>query len=150
MAARYGWTEEDSIRLQIAADLHDIGKLSVPNAILDKPGPLDPRERDQVENHTYYTRMVLRNVRGFEQITEWASNHHERLDGSGYPFGLASADLDRGSRLMAALDSYQAFTEDRPYRAAVPHDEAIRILRHSASKGRFERSIVEDIDAELG
>jgi len=149
MAGRYGWPEEDSVRLQIAADLHDIGKLTVANAILDKPGGLEPRERDVVENHTYYTRMVLAKVRGFEEITEWASNHHERLDGSGYPFGLAATGLDRGSRLLGALDSYQALTEDRPYRAAMPHDSAIGILRLAASEGRLEASIVEDIAAEF-
>ncbi len=149
MAGRYGWTEEERVRLQIAADLHDIGKLTVSNSILDKPGPLDSRERDSVENHTYYTRMVLAKVRGFEKITEWASNHHERLDGSGYPFGLAAAGLDRGSRLLGVLDSYQALTEDRPYRAAMPHEEAIGLMRLSAAERRLETSIVEDIAAEF-
>ena len=94
--------------------------------------------------------MVLAKVRGFEEITEWASNHHERLDGSGYPFGLAATGLDRGSRLLGALDSYQALTEDRPYRAAIPHDAAIGLLRLSAAEGRLEASIVEDISAEFG
>jgi HD-GYP domain-containing protein (c-di-GMP phosphodiesterase class II) len=150
MAGHYGWAEEDSLRLQIAADLHDIGKLSVSNSILDKPGGLEPGERDAVENHTYYTRMVLSKVRGFEEITEWASNHHERLDGSGYPFGLTAAGLDRGSRLLGALDSYQALMEDRPYRAAMTHDAAVGLLRLAAYGGRLESSIVEDIAAEFG
>jgi HD-GYP domain-containing protein (c-di-GMP phosphodiesterase class II) len=150
MAAQYGWGEEDSAQLEIAADLHDIGKLTVPNAILDKPGPLSAGERDIVENHTYYTRMVVKKISGFERITEWASNHHERLDGSGYPFGLAAAGLDPGSRLLAVLDSYQALTEDRPYREALPHDEALVRLRAAASEGRLDPSIVRDIDAEFG
>ena len=149
MANRYGFDAERGAKLRIAADLHDLGKLAVGNAILDKPGKLDAAERDVIERHTYFTRVSLSSVKGFEEITEWAANHHERLDGGGYPFGLDASRLDRESRLLACLDIYQALTEERPYRSAMGHDEAVSILGRLAEQGALAGDIVADIDAEF-
>jgi HD-GYP domain-containing protein (c-di-GMP phosphodiesterase class II) len=147
MAERYGLGPDAILELRIAADLHDIGKLAVSNSILNKPGKLDPQEMDLIQRHTYYTRKSLERIEGFELITEWAANHHEKLDGSGYPYGKKAEDLDFNSRLMACLDIYQALVEERPYRPSMPHPEAMKILRGLSAAGKIEPSIVEDIDA---
>jgi HD-GYP domain-containing protein (c-di-GMP phosphodiesterase class II) len=147
MGERYGMDGEAVAELRIAADLHDLGKLAVSNAILDKPGGLEPSEVDAIQRHTYYTRVSLQSIAGFENITEWAANHHEKLDGSGYPYRLEASRLDFNSRLMAGLDIYQALTEERPYREALSHGRSMEILRGLATQGKLEAGVVEDIDA---
>jgi len=116
MPGRYGMGQEAALELRVAADLHDIGKLAVSNAMLNKPGKLEPPEMDRIQRHTYNTRKSLERIEGFESSTEWAANHHEKLDGSGYPYGKGADELDFNSRLMACLDIYQALAEERPYR----------------------------------
>lgn len=134
-------------KMRIAADLHDLGKLVVPNAILDKPGKLDRKEFRVIQSHPYYTRKVLEMIKGFEDITEWASNHHEKLDGTGYPYGFTKEHLDFNSRILACVDIYQALTEDRPYRSGMSHKDAVRILNDMANHGLIEPAVVEDIDS---
>ena len=146
MGEFYGKGEEEIDKLHIAANLHDIGKLAVSNSILDKPGKLEAPEIDVIQRHTYYTRVSLQSIAGFEDITEWAANHHEKLDGSGYPYRKAAIDLDFNSRLMACLDIYQALTEERPYREALSHGRTLEIMRSMSAQGKIEGAIVEDID----
>lgn len=134
-------------KMRIAADLHDLGKLIVPNEILDKPGRLTPQEFRVVQAHPYYTRKLLEMINGFEEITEWASNHHEKLDGSGYPYGFGEDRLDFNSRILACVDIYQALTEDRPYRKGMSHGAAVRIMQEMARDGLIESAVVEDIDS---
>lgn len=150
MAARYGYDTETTAKLRIAADLHDVGKLAVSNAILDKNGPLESAEVDVIQRHTYYTRVSLQEIHGFEEITEWAANHHEKLDGSGYPFRFPRERLDFNSRLLGCLDIYQALTELRPYREALSHEKTLGIMRGMAEAGKIETSIVEDICEAFG
>jgi HD-GYP domain-containing protein (c-di-GMP phosphodiesterase class II) len=149
MGLRYRMDAPSIAEFRTAADLHDIGKLAVSNAILDKPGKLESSETDVIQRHTYYTRVSLESIEGFERITEWAANHHEKLDGTGYPYRKDASDLDFNSRLMACLDIYQALTELRPYREALSHRRAIEILNDMAAAGKIEASIVEDIDREF-
>lgn len=136
--------------MRIAADLHDLGKIMVPNEILDKPGSLTREEIDVVQSHTFYTRKALEVVSGFEEITEWAANHHEKLNGKGYPIGLTASQLDFNSRLMACIDIYQALTEERPYRTALSHEDAMGILFSMAKQSLIDASIVNDVNAVLG
>ncbi|MBE5977761.1 MAG: HD domain-containing protein [Paenibacillaceae bacterium] len=146
MAAYYNKDQVETARLIIAADLHDLGKLAVPNSILDVPRALTPEEFDTVKKHVYYTRVALEKIRGFEDITEWAANHHEKLNGRGYPFGKTGAELDFNSRMMACLDVYQALTENRPYRAGMPHSQAVKVLSDMANSGFVDSGITKDID----
>ncbi|WP_427337700.1 HD-GYP domain-containing protein [Caloranaerobacter sp. DY30410] len=146
MSDYYNKDREEKLKLIIAADLHDLGKLAIPNSILDKNSKLTEKEFDIIKTHTYYTRIVLSEISGFKEITEWAANHHEKLDGSGYPFGKNNKQLDFNSRLMACLDIYQALTEERPYRKPMPHYKAIEILRQIANSGGIDIAIVNDID----
>lgn len=145
MGEFYKKPEDEKYKLMIAADLHDIGKLVVDNSILDKPGRLDEKEFDTIKQHTFYTRLCLQEIKGFEDITEWASNHHEKLNGNGYPYGKNSIDIDFNSRLIAALDIYQALMEERPYRKPMQHQQASEILISLVKDGSLDDKIVTDI-----
>lgn len=150
MSDYYNMSHEDKIKLMIAADLHDIGKLAVPNAILDSPRKLTTEEFEIIKKHTFFTRLALQEIKGFEDITEWASNHHEKLNGKGYPFGKTAKDLDFNSRLMACLDIYEALTEERPYRNILSHEEAMSILNKMTGQGFIDAEITSDINYVFG
>jgi putative nucleotidyltransferase with HDIG domain len=115
-------------RLVRAGLLHDIGKLGVSNRILDKPGPMTPDERAAMERHPLFTAEVLERVGAFNEIVETAARHHERLDGTGYPWGLSGAQLDPAARILAVADVYEALTADRPYRAPLTREAALEIM----------------------
>ena len=146
LARYYKFNEEDTYKLIIAADLHDIGKLAIPSFILDSPTKLTVEEYELIKEHTYYTRIALQEIKGFEDIVEWASNHHEKLNGKGYPFGKDHTELDFNSRLMACLDIYQALTETRPYRCSLSHKDAMQILHDMKNNDFIDGKIIEDID----
>lgn len=150
MSDYYKFSEENKMKLRIAANLHDIGKLAVPNEILDKPGKLTNDEFDIIKKHPFYTRVALEQITGFEDITEWAANHHEKLNGKGYPFGLTAERLDFNSRLMGCLDIYQALTEDRPYRKPLTHSETMKILEDMKDNGFLDGKIIKDINIVFG
>jgi HD-GYP domain-containing protein (c-di-GMP phosphodiesterase class II)/uridine kinase len=146
MADYYKFSTDEKMKLMIAADLHDIGKLAVPNHILDSPNKLSDEEFSIIKKHTYYTRLALQEIKGFEDITEWASNHHEKLNGKGYPYGKNDQELDFNSRLIACLDIYEALTEERPYRKPLEHKEAMKILYNMCDNGFIDLVISKDID----
>jgi len=143
----YEFDQEEYWKMRIAADLHDLGKLMVPNKILDKPGALTASEMSIIQSHPFYTRKALEIISGFKDIANWAANHHEKLNGSGYPYGLDQNQLDYQSRLLGCIDIYQALTEDRPYRKAMQHTTAIRIMRDMAAHDLIDESIVEDLNS---
>jgi HD-GYP domain-containing protein (c-di-GMP phosphodiesterase class II) len=145
MADFYGFDVERKTKFTIAANLHDAGKLAIPNAVLDKPSALNVAEMELVKPHPYYTRKVLESIVGFEDITEWASNHHEKLNGTGYPYGLTDTQLDFESRLMACIDIFQALTEDRPYRQPLDYETVSRIMFDIANQGGIDRQITADV-----
>lgn len=111
-----------------AALLHDLGKLGVPNSILDKPGKLTPEEREQILRHPGMSRTILDRITGFGELARIAGEHHERLDGTGYPNQLTSAQLSLESRVLAMADIFSALVEDRPYRGPLPLEEALAIV----------------------
>ncbi len=123
--------------LHRAALLHDLGKLRVPNSILDKPGKLNGEEWSVMREHPALTNAILRRVRQFHELAYIAGAHHEKLDGSGYPNGLCAEDLSLEARILAVADVYAALTEDRPYRRGFSREEALRIMERDAS-GRLD------------
>ncbi|NLO91036.1 MAG: HD domain-containing protein [Elusimicrobia bacterium] len=145
MSDFYGFTPDTKIQLHIAAHLHDLGKLYVPNAILEKPGSLDAAELACIKRHPYITKLVLEKIPFFEEIAAWAGNHHERLNGKGYPDNLTEKELDCQSRLLGVLDIYQAMTEERPYRKAVTHKEAVETLNGMVRLGYLDAKMVKDV-----
>lgn len=139
----FGLTGSECRTLELAANLHDTGKLVVPDSILNKPGKLTDDEYAVLRQHAYVTYSVLSSVRGFEQITEYASFHHEKLDGSGYPFRLSGQRIGTGARIVAVADVFTALNEDRPYRPRMKKNEVIATLRESADKNFLDTRIVE-------
>jgi HD-GYP domain-containing protein (c-di-GMP phosphodiesterase class II) len=127
--------------------MHDIGKLAVPNKILEKPGPLTADEYFIMKRHTYLTRIMTSFTEGFSDISAWAWMHHENLDGTGYPCGITGEEMPFESQILAVLDKYQALTEDRPYRGSLSHVKALSILRDLAKHGKINGAIVEDVDS---
>jgi HD-GYP domain-containing protein (c-di-GMP phosphodiesterase class II) len=149
MADYYGYDGGQKNQLFLAAALHDLGKLTIPSEILEKPGPLNPDEFEIIKTHIVHTRTLLTNVEGLGPIAEWASNHHEKLNGKGYPQGKTAAELDFNSRLMACIDVYQAVSEERPYHPRRSHTETMPILYAMTAKGELDPSIVADLDVVM-
>lgn len=146
MGKLFGFDREHCDTLKIAGYLHDVGKLSTPLSVLEKPGPLSEEEFAIMKGHLNMTREILQSVKGLEQISRWAGNHHERLDGSGYCQGCGHGELDFESRLLACCDVYQALIEDRPYRKGMPHLETMRVLNKLAETGQLDKDIVSAFD----
>jgi putative two-component system response regulator len=114
--------------VEVAALLHDAGKVSVPDAILKKPGPLDPEEWRIMKMHPEFSWAVLRLVPGLERASLFALHHHEKFDGSGYPAGLKGADIPIGARIVSVIDAFDAMVASRPYKDGLPLEEALRRL----------------------
>lgn len=142
----FGLDEETKLKIQIASNLHDIGKLGTPNSILDKEDSLTSNELFEIKKHAYLTHTILSKIDNFSDITKWASSHHERLDGTGYPFGLTSNELGLEERIVSCLDFYQALVEDRPYRKSMSHFEAMSLLRKNLSNFDIDLKIINAID----
>ncbi len=129
-------------RLEIAGMLHDIGKLMVPDEILEKPGGLSAAELAVIRQHSFETYQALSQVRGFEQITGWAAYHHETLNGSGYPFHLGRDELSFEARIVAACDVFQALAQKRPYRPALSRGVILRKMKSKVRIGRLDGDVV--------
>ena len=128
--------------------LHDIGKLGVPNMILDKPSRLEPSEFEVIRRHPELTLRILEPVPAFAAVAELAACHHERLDGRGYFRGLTEPELTMGARIVAVADVYEALTADRPYRPAMPIETALGILRAEVGE-HLAGDVVEALVATL-
>jgi HD-GYP domain-containing protein (c-di-GMP phosphodiesterase class II) len=124
-----GLKQERMQLLNRAALLHDLGKLRVPNSILDKPGKLDKDEWSVMQEHPGLTRAILGRVKQFRELAEVAGAHHEKLDGTGYPNRLTGRDLSLESRILGTADIFGALTEDRPYRSGFSPAEALKIMQ---------------------
>ena len=130
-----GYDEEKCLKMKIAGLLHDLGKLAIPSDILDKEGPLSNEEFSIIKSHSYYTKIILDKIEDIRDISAWASNHHEKLNGNGYPRSLCSNEICEESRIMGVCDIYQALTEDRPYRKGLSQDRAFSILEGMIDDG---------------
>ena len=149
MARYYGFDPEKTTRYYFAAAMHDIGKMVIPNSILEKPGKLTDDEFAQMKKHADATSYALGQIKEIPDIIQWASNHHEKLNGSGYPHGETAERLSFEECLMTCIDIYQALTEKRPYRDRMTHEEAISIMLEMAERHELNESIVRDMDAVM-
>ena len=145
-----GFDEETCQKMYLAGALHDIGKVAVGNEILEKPGRLTDEEFAVMKHHAAYTYYILSGIEGFEEQRDWAAFHHERLDGTGYPFRKTAPELNTQERVMACVDIYQALTESRPYKPGMPHEKACAILRDMAEKGWLDPEITDRVDKCFG
>ena len=132
MAGHIGVSEAEGVRIRRAALLHDIGKLAVPNRILDKPGKLTQGEWEIVRLHPYYTYQILERVPVFGEFAFDASAHHERLDGRGYYRNLRGDQLSICARVLATADKMDALSADRPYRKGLPLERVCGMLSEEA------------------
>lgn len=146
MAKYYGFSDDKAIRLYFAGAFHDIGKLIISNDVLEKPGKLTGAEFEYIKNHANATEAILSKIEGIEDITIWASRHHEKLDGSGYNSSLSASDLSFEDRLLACIDIYQALTEKRSYKEKYIHDDSITIMKSMVADNKIDGKIVEDIE----
>jgi diguanylate cyclase (GGDEF)-like protein len=139
-ARRLGWSPERIERLRAAGVLHDIGKLGIPDAILHKPGALDSDEWREIRRHPEIGALILEHA-NLPDIAAWVRAHHERVDGGGYPDGLAGSAIPAEARVLAVADAYEAMTADRPYRRSLPPHAAEDELRRAAGT-QFDRDVV--------
>jgi diguanylate cyclase (GGDEF)-like protein/PAS domain S-box-containing protein len=142
IARALGLEEQQRTVLAVAALLHDLGKIGVPDRILRKPGALTEEEFQAIKLHPQMGAVIVGAVAGFEQTLDAIMHHHERWDGKGYPSGLASYDIPLFARIMAVADGFSAMTTDRPYRSGMSSDEAISILING-SGSQWDPEIVD-------
>jgi len=142
-----GMNEFECFEIKVAGFLHDLGKLAIPTEILEKPGKLTGDEFNLMRGHTFYTYRALEPIEDLALINKYGSYHHERLDGTGYPFRLKRKDLPLGSRLLAVADVFTALTEDRPYRKGMSNEQTIIVIDKMGQNNKLDAEIIELVKA---
>lgn len=153
------WSQRIGERLALSSDelellkkgstLHDIGKIGIPDNILNKPGALTKEEFEIMKTHTIIGENIIKSLKSFDDIKSMIRHHHEKLDGSGYPDGLKETEIDLFTRIVAIVDIYDALTMDRPYRKAMSIEQAFSIMEEDAKKGMLDSSLVEILKEEV-
>jgi putative nucleotidyltransferase with HDIG domain len=138
LADAAGIGRERRLLIEVAALLHDLGKLRVPDRILEKPGPLAVAERVRITRHAFDTWQILSRIDGFGDIAAWAAHHHEWVRGGGYPFGLDGDRLSPEARLIAVADVFQALRQQRPYRTRMPLEHAMSEIDQMVAAGHLD------------
>ncbi len=149
LASLVGFSPQECIMFEIAAYLHDLGKLAIPSEIIEKRDRLTPQEWSLMRSHVYYTYQVLDPIEVLNLVTLWSSLHQERLDGSGYPFRYRGEELPLGARLMAVADVFTAITENRPYRKGMDREKALGVLRDMSEKGELDGRLVALLESSF-
>jgi putative two-component system response regulator len=143
LAARINLPTNECEVLRRGASLHDIGKISTPDAILDKPGPLTPEEFAIIKQHPDVGVSIVEPLESLRDVIPLIRWHHERLDGRGYPDGLRGSEIPFLVRLLSVADVYDALRSKRPYRAELPHETCVKELRANAAGGGLDPELVE-------
>jgi putative two-component system response regulator len=147
LGEKLGLSQEFRVALRRGGLVHDIGKLSIPERILLKPGPLTPEERKIMEQHTVIGEKICAPLRSFRHVLPIIRHHHEKWNGSGYPDGLKGEQIPLTARILQVTDIYDALTTDRPYRKALSIDEAFAIMREEVKREWWDGSIVSELEA---
>lgn len=129
-------------KMMVASYLHDVGKIGISNDLVEKPEALSEDEYELMKQHVYNTHAILSGINGFQDIERWASKHHERLDGTGYPFKDNFDDLELCSRVLAVGDIFTALIEDRPYRQGMEIHAAREIMIDFARQGKLDENVI--------
>ena len=149
LAELMGVSADNCDKLEIAGLLHDLGKLRIPDEVLDKPAKLEEEERMIINTHSFETMQILKNIQGFDDIRSWAANHHEEPQGRGYPYGLEGADLALEARILRVADIFQAMVQDRPYRKGLSNAAVDEFMAQLQREGKIEAQIGVAIHANL-
>lgn len=149
LSGLYGLSERQQERIELAAFFHDLGKLRVADAILHKAGPLNEEERSQMNRHGFDSNMILRKIKGFHEIAQIASMHHETLDAKGYPYHLHGDQIPTEARILSIADIFQALVQDRPYRMGMSAEAALGVLDSMRDDLKLDGSIVEIVRQNL-
>lgn len=142
LAERLGLDSETCDKIEIAGMLHDLGKLRVPDEVLENAGPLDAAQRAAILRHSFETFQILSWIRGFDDIALWAAAHHERLDGSGYPFHFSGEELPLPARIIAVADICQALVQDRPYRNSLAAEQVLDQMDDLVAEQHLDADVV--------
>ncbi|GBG15477.1 uncharacterized protein NMK_3085 [Novimethylophilus kurashikiensis] len=145
----YQLSERNCEMLEMAGLLHDLGKLRVPDEYLEKAQRLTPEEYAIVQRHSFDTFNILKNIHGLQEVALWAGQHHERVDGSGYPYHLEKKHLSLEARIIAVADVFQALAQKRPYRDALPPEQVLTIIKEQATSGKLDSDIVDCVERHL-
>lgn len=145
-----GFSKYERRQVEISAYLHDLGKLAIPSEILEKAGALTQEERFIMRAHVYHTYQTLEPFEVLKLVSQWGALHQERLNGTGYPFGLGADDLPLGARIMAVADVFTALTEERPYRKGMDETSTLATLRSMAEQDELDPSLLEKVFLNFG
>ena len=149
LAERLGVSAGNCDKIEIAGLLHDIGKLRIPDEILDKPAKLDEYERKIMNAHSFETYQILRWIPGFDEIAQWAAYHHEEPSGNGYPFHLAAEEMPLEARILRIADIFQAMVQDRPYRRGLSAPEVRDFMQDMARQERADAGVIDVLLADM-
>jgi putative nucleotidyltransferase with HDIG domain len=141
-ARQLGISRAETDRIELGALLHDVGKATVPDSMLSKPGPLNAAEWEIMRTHTLVGERIVLGAALLAHVADLVRSSHERVDGGGYPDGLSGDAIPRGARIISVCDAFDAMTTDRPYRAAVPRLVALAELRRGAGS-QFDGLVVQ-------
>jgi putative two-component system response regulator len=144
-----GLPEEDLAALRRGGLMHDVGKIGIPDAVLQKPSRLTPHEFEIVKQHTLIGERLCGGMRSLAPVRTIIRQHHERLDGSGYPDGLSGKAISPLAQIVGVVDAFDAMTTDRPYRDAISPGHALDELNRDVTRGRFSRAVVDAFAAVL-
>lgn len=148
--ARLDGLPEARVRqVEVAGLLHDLGKLGVPDEILESDAPLDRAGRAVMHRHSYDTYRILSRIHGLEEVADWAGCHHETLIGDGYPFQYTAARLPREARIIAVADIFQALAQDRPYRRGMGPEEVLAVLRQMRDEGKLDDRVIALVEQDM-
>lgn len=142
LGTMYGLNEKTCKKIKIAGFLHDIGKLGVPVELVEKKEALTDNEYNKMKSHSYFTNVILGKIPGFEDICSWASMHHEKRDGSGYPYHIEKRAFSVEMDILAVADVYAALSEDRPYRKGMSKSEIIQVFNENY-RGKLNEEIID-------
>lgn len=149
LAGLSGCSQRECQLMKIAGYLHDIGKLAVPTEILEKPGKLTEDEFRVIKSHAFHSHNILTALEEIKDIAEFASFHHERLDGRGYPFHFTGDRMALGSKIMAVADVFAALIEDRSYRKGMYPDKALQIINKMVDDSALDRNVVSQLESNI-
>lgn len=145
MGAYYQFDNQMIIQTFFAGAMHDVGKMIIERDVLEKPDRLTQEEFAHIQTHAYVTYQILSEMQ-LGDIVHWAAFHHEKLDGSGYPFEKKADELDFNDRLIGCCDIYQALREERSYKKAMTHEQAIEVMQDMVCQNKIDGHIVNDMD----